>query len=399
MMRVLYLQYTNPGAYPPLVRGARLLAESGAEVCMLGTRVPGLDALDVQPTPDVCVKLTEAAADGWRLKAHYARYAAWVTRESASWRPDWIYASDLLSAPVALAVAAVTGARVVYHEHDAPSLAHESWTIKRCLDARRRLLRQADIVITPNADRSTGLSQIAGGRPVLTVWNCPRRPHQELRKARDWSGPRVIFRGSINADRLPVTVAEALARAPDDVHLDIAGYETVGSRGHVAELLSTAARLGVGDRIRFLGTVPNETLAEICQQSDLGLALMPVGSLDENMRHMTGASNKVFEYLSDGVIPLVSDLPDWRAMFVDPGYALACDPRDPDSIASAFSWSAHHRDEMRAMALRAWERLQSDWSYEAQFAPVLRAMWGAGNGHTGETVTTSSAHAEAPCAS
>ena len=40
-MRVLYVQYTNPGAYPPLVRGAQLLAESGAEVLMLGTRVRG----------------------------------------------------------------------------------------------------------------------------------------------------------------------------------------------------------------------------------------------------------------------------------------------------------------------------------------------------------------------
>ena len=140
-MRVLYVQYTNPGVYPPLARGARLLAASGANVTMLGTRVRGLDALDAQPAPGVQIRLTPAASDGWRLKAHYARYAAWVAREGATVRPDWIYASDLLAAPIALAVAALTGARVVYHEHDAPSLTHESWTIRRCLEARQRLLR------------------------------------------------------------------------------------------------------------------------------------------------------------------------------------------------------------------------------------------------------------------
>ena len=109
-MRVLHVQYTNPGAYPPLVRGAELLAEAGAEVLMLGTRVDGLDALDAQPRGDVRVRLMPAAGTGWRLKAHYARYAAWVAREGAVWKPDWIYASDLLSAPIALALHRLTGA-------------------------------------------------------------------------------------------------------------------------------------------------------------------------------------------------------------------------------------------------------------------------------------------------
>ena len=32
-MRVLYVQYTNPGVYPPIVRGAQLLAEIGIVSC------------------------------------------------------------------------------------------------------------------------------------------------------------------------------------------------------------------------------------------------------------------------------------------------------------------------------------------------------------------------------
>ena len=88
-MRVLHVQYTNPGAYPPLVRGAQLLAESGAEVRLLGTRVRGLDALDIVPTSRVSVRLMQEAADGWRLKPHYARYAAWATGEATRWKPDW----------------------------------------------------------------------------------------------------------------------------------------------------------------------------------------------------------------------------------------------------------------------------------------------------------------------
>jgi glycosyltransferase involved in cell wall biosynthesis len=395
VLRVLYVQYTSPGAYPPLVRGARLLADAGARVLMLGTRVNGLDALDAPTSHGVEIRLMPAAADGWRLKAHYARYAAWVAREGSAWKPDWVYASDLLSAPIALGLSALTGARVVYHEHDAPTHEHPSWTIRQCLAARSKLLRQADLVVTPNAERSAIVSEAAGGRAVMTVWNCPLRPIGRRPATRQSSRLEVMYRGSINGERLPATVVDAIARTDADAALSIAGYETAGSRGYVASLEARARELGVSDRVRALGTVTESELGALVPHADLGLALMPVGSLDENMRHMTGASNKVFEYLSAGVCPLVSDLPDWRATFVDAGCALACDPRDPASIASTFAWAASHRDEVSAAARRGYDRLERDWNYETQFAPVLHAMFG----DSVALVSDAAVREEARCAS
>ena len=395
-MRVLYVQYTNPGAYPPLVRGAGLLAESGADVMMLGTRVRNTDALNIQPADGITVRLAEPPPEGWRLKAHYARYAAWVAREASAWKPDWIYASDLLSAPIALALAALTAARVVYHEHDAPSDAHPTWIIRRYLDARRRLLRDANLVVTPNAERSARLAAIAGGRAVFTVWNCPRRPVRRppMRQSADLL--RVVYRGSVNSQRLPLSAVEAVARSQTPVTLDVAGYETVGSRGYLTALAAHAERLGAGGRVRVLGTLPEDELAVICEQCDLGLAFMPMTSPDENMRRMAGASNKTFEYLWYGVTPLVSDLPDWDRTFTKPGYALACDPQQVGSISDALRWAARHRSVVRDMAVRGWERLRVDWNYESQFAPVLEAMWG----RSSERVTQPSGlSVEAGCAS
>jgi len=160
------------------------------------------------------------------------------------------------------------------------------------------------------------------------------------------------------------------------VTLEVAGYETVGSRGHIAAVAAHARSRGVGERIRFLGTVSEDERSVVSEQCDIGLALMPMASSDENMRHMAGASNKPFEYLSCGVVPLVSDLPDWRRTFVEPGYALVCNPSQAESIAGAFEWAARHRAALREIATRGWERLRLDWNYESQFAPVLDAMWG-----------------------
>jgi glycosyltransferase involved in cell wall biosynthesis len=398
-MRVLYVQYTNPGAYPPLVRGASLLAESGAEVLMLGTRVRDTDALNMRPTRGIEVRLADQPPEGWRLKTHYGRYAAWVAKEAAAWKPDWIYASDLLSAPIALALSTLTRARILYHEHDAPSDERPSWIIKRYLGTRRRLVRDADLVVTPNADRSARLAALGGGREVLTVWNCPRRPARRPPKelmAQAGDVLRVVYRGSVNPERLPLAAIEAVARADMPATLDVVGYETTGSRGYLATLADHAGRMGVGNRVRVLGTISEDELAVICEQCDIGLALMPMASSDENMRHMAGASNKAFEYLSCGVTPLVSDLPDWRRMFVDEGCALACNPTDVESIAAALRWAAGHREVVREMAARGWERLRLDWNYESQFTPVLDAMFdrpaeGAGAG--------APAAVEAECAS
>ena len=396
-MRVLYVQYTNPGAYPPLVRGAELLAASGAEVRMLGIRVPGIHALDVAPKPGITVHLASEAQPGWRLKANYARYAAWVARETRRWRPDWIYVSDVLAAPLGLALPGLAGARVVYHEHDAPSAKHRTWMIRRCLEARQRLVARADIVVVPNAERARGLAGLAGGREVLTVWNCPLRPRRHPRRLQPPNALTVVFRGSVNSERLPLTVIDAVARTETPVTLDIAGYETAGSRGYLAALVAHADRLGAADRIAVLGTRPESQLATICERSDLGLSLMPMGSADENMRHMTGASNKLFEYLGYGVTPLVSDLPDWREKFVDAGYALACNPSQPDSIAAAFAWAWKNRDEVRAIAERGWERLARDWNYESQFGPVLERMLGRAPARSSGVVVAESQ--EATCAS
>jgi glycosyltransferase involved in cell wall biosynthesis len=360
---------------------------------MLGTRVTGLDALDAEPDARIAVRLMPPGSAAWQLKAHYARYAAWVAREGARWRPDWVYASDVLGAPLALTLSALTGARVLYHEHDAPSLEHQSWAYRQCLAARDRLLRRADIVVAPNAERAARLGVLGGGRSVITAWNCPPRPRARPVRARRSDRLRVIYRGSINGDRLPSTVVDAVART-SSVHLDIAGYETAGSRGHVDRLMARATQLGVSDRVQSLGTVASSVLEAICAESDVGLALMPMQSDDENMQHMTGASNKVFEYLASGVAPLVSDLADWRTTFVAPGCSLACDPRSPESIAAVLAWSRQHRNALDAIADRGWQRLQADWNYETQFAPIMRALWTAVDPASAGVTTESPREAE-----
>ena len=101
---------------------------------------------------------------------------------------------------------------------------------------------------------------------------------------------------------------------------------------------------------------------------------MPCHNSDLNLAHMTGASNKPFDYMAAGLALLVSDRPDWRDMFVAPGYGRACDPTDPASIASALTWFLDHPAERRAMAARGRAKIAAEWNYDSAFAPVMSAL-------------------------
>jgi glycosyltransferase involved in cell wall biosynthesis len=142
-------------------------------------------------------------------------------------------------------------------------------------------------------------------------------------------------------------------------------------------LRALAEKIGVGHRVEFDGTVATRAeLFERCHQNDIGMAFMPKTSRDINEQAMTGASNKPFDYLACGLALLVSDLPDWRAMYVDAGCALACNPDSAKSVATALETFLRRPLEMRQMGERGRQRIFTEWNYEKQFAPVLACLDG-----------------------
>jgi glycosyltransferase involved in cell wall biosynthesis len=375
---IAYVQYTNPAAYPPLEHSSRMLADRGWEVLFLGSGSSGrANAFDFSPHPRITVRRWRHQCRGWRQKAHYAIFSLWVLFECWRRKIEWIYASDLLACPAALLAARVLGCRVIYHEHDSPP-DEGSPFFRRLLAARKHLCDRADLVVLPNARRAEVFSGLVQPRcPVRTVWNCPEtREVPPLRPPRQPGEPFTMFyHGSLNEQRMPLTVVRALLELPATVRLRFAGYTTEGSRDYVEQVMLEAKYLGVAGRLEYAGAPAQRSdLLGLCSQAELGLSFMPLNSSDLNMQAMTGASNKPFDYLACGLNLLVSDLPDWRAMFVEPGYARVCDPASAASIAAAVRWWLEHPAEAEAARARGRLRILNKWNYEAQFAPVLQAL-------------------------
>src|SRR5437773_4592602 len=115
-MRILYVQFTNPEAYPPLEHSSRQFANAGWEVVFLGTEAAGSEALRFPAHQAICVRRMKFYPPGVRQKLHYLLYAVWVLQWAILWRPQWVYASELLVCPIAWVLSFLPGVRVVYHE-------------------------------------------------------------------------------------------------------------------------------------------------------------------------------------------------------------------------------------------------------------------------------------------
>ncbi len=372
--RILYIQFTDPAAYPPLEHSALLLAARSWDVVFLGTSALGSLRFEMASHPRVRVHKMRLMQRGWKQKLSYIVFFLWILFWTLRWRPRWIYASDPLAAPAVWLLQKLTKVRVVYHEHDSPSAEQPpSGFMNKVFAYRQRLGRDADLCVLPQRERLLNfVEETQRLKPTFCVWNCPRVDEIPERLFDQGGELKIYYHGSINRVRLPTQMIIAASRLSRFVRLQVAGYET--EMGYVAELTKLAKEYGAGTLIEYCGVMRRRELFRSAAWAHIGMCLMPKHSDDINVRHMVGASNKAFDYMACGLPLLVSDLPEWVSTFVEPGYALACDPDDPDSIEVALRWFLDHPDERCDMGRRCRDKIQQGWNYETKFTSVLAAI-------------------------
>ncbi len=393
--RILYVQYANPASYPPLEHSALIFSKAGLAVWFFGIQSEGES--NKLAFPEALARrqtLWHYQSPGPRQKLQYAAFTLAALVQAVRRRPAWVYCSDLMSCPAGWLIGRFTRCRVLYHEHDSPDAGKQNTGDRKSevrkpeatrlpafqrflLWTRRRVGADADLVILPNEKRVDLFVQNTGRqKKSFCVYNCPRQ--DEVRaQDREPKAPgrlRLTFHGSINHDRLPLTMLQAMSCFPGRVHLSVVGYETLGSKGYMTTFLQSAQRLGLEKAVEFIGALPRHALFECAAKGEVGLAFMPMQGGDVNMANMTGASNKPFDYLACGLALLVSARSDWEEMFVRPGYGLSCNPGDADSIAKCLQWFLDRPDQMREMGEKGRQRILAEWNYETQALMVANEL-------------------------
>src|SRR5262245_52565841 len=98
--RILFVQFADRSAYPPLEHSSRLLAHRGWDVVLLGTSGIGIKNLRFLAHPCIRLKKINLKAAGWIQKLQYLFFFFWTLVWTLRWKPQWIYASDPLACPI-----------------------------------------------------------------------------------------------------------------------------------------------------------------------------------------------------------------------------------------------------------------------------------------------------------
>lgn len=293
MPKAVYIQFTNPELYPPLEHGSRILVSNGWTCFFYGRRhamtgtiaFPPLDGRKVEAMLKWSMRLPS--------KVEYLIYVAWVAFKVTVHRPDVIYTSDPLSAPIGLLFHHL-GFKVVYHEHDSPN---ESSIPKWIRMARRRLFLAAVFSVVPNSKRiATEGMKI---RELLEVRNYPMTDEIVKLERSESAALRIVYFGTLVPSRLPVSFFEALDACGLRVEIQLMGYETVHSSGFIQELIERFSA-SPSLKINFMGAFLRREMLKRAAQADIGLLLFSQPE-DVNEGAMAGASNKIGDYLAAGI--------------------------------------------------------------------------------------------------
>jgi glycosyltransferase involved in cell wall biosynthesis len=268
---------------------------------------------------------------------------------------------------------------VIYHEHDSPNPREEDKLQSLIVWARGKLLCDASLVIFPNELRLRRAQKWSGSDATArVVWNCSSI--KELgsvdvvhSNAIDENQPlSLYYHGTLVPERLPLTILDGISKCDAKIELTLVGYTTIGSSSYDKIMREYASELGIGDLLHFKGALPtrNDVMAECCKH-DAGLVLFTGENWKIYANEMAGASNKPFDYLSQGISVLVPDLPIWKELFVNNSCAIEANPDDAESLAELFDWLAHNRKEAHKMGRKGREMIEIEWNYEKQFQPVL----------------------------
>ncbi len=290
-------------------------------------------------------------------------------RSAGSVRTVW-HGHDLTGLIPAAAAARRWGGSVLYDSHELyleagsaarlPSVLR--WGLGR-IEGKRA--RSADAVVTVNDTIAQELGRRYGIALPAVVMNCPpttdhvspeRSPLRPTLAV--GSRPIVLHHGGITEGRGIRQAVEALEWLPGEVALVILGDGEL-----VPDLKELARAPRNRDRLLLIPAVSVEELPAWIAGADIGLVTFePV-----DLNNYYASPNKLFEYLVQGIPPVVSDFPELRRIVEADDLGVTCEPADPRSVAAAISQLlSEPADDRERRRQRCREAARSKYSWERQ---------------------------------
>lgn len=164
--------------------------------------------------------------------------------------------------------------------------------------------------------------------PFKVVRNLPNRQKPENKPIEpiiQIQKPFVIYQGAINKGRGVEEIIEAI-NLLDDINLAIAG-----SGDNLNSCKELVTRLGLENRIFFLGRMPIDQLQFITKEAIAGLSV----EKDLGLNYRYALPNKLFDYINAGIPVIISALPEMEKIINQYNVGITIKKTTPENISKA----------------------------------------------------------------
>lgn len=367
--------YANPDRYPPIINGARLLAEAGFSLDIF-CRADG-EHWKVRYPPNVRIhRIRGRSSNSW---LEYSKFIATACR-LASRKASAFIGHDMHGLLVARLLGTTFRRPVVFQSHELNDKSQRlSLGMTMVRSFQYRFARTASLVVVPDQDRGRISKRdfklkvdplVAVNAPLAGRVIGEERLHRTLQE-KGYALERIVLRqGGIG----PSHAIDTTIRSMPGWSNPRWGFVIMGpgEPEYLSSLRALATDLKVADRFVILPPVSYDEVLDFTASADLGHSLY--NAIDSNNDFSTTASNKLMEYMAAGLPLIVSDRPSQRAFVAKYVCGIAANERSPESIAQAVNALLGDPLLAKRFGIAATRAFEHEFCYERQFAPVVEAI-------------------------
>jgi len=295
-------------------------------------------------------------------------------------RADVYHFHDLEFLPAGLLLRWLTRKKVIYDCHENyPETAYErAWypdLLKPLLAGliagfEPALARRLDAVVCVVKDQESRFKQ-RGCRTAL-VRNYPRlEPFEKALEYKSRRDQTVLYLGGLTQVRgaaLLVDMMAELRKSHPNVKLICIGRF---NEPHVQnEVLKRVRKLGLGDRIRYLGYIPYEQVPDHLVRAKIGL--IPFQPNKKMLRMFLAI--KAIEYMASGLPIVASDLPSLRHLISEAENGILVAPSDAAAHAAAIAELLENEDRRRRLAENGLRHVRRRYNWKLE-NPSLHQLY------------------------
>jgi glycosyltransferase involved in cell wall biosynthesis len=390
------------GSNPRVVKEATTLAEAGADVHVVATKVmAGVEPLDQAVLSEATwsherirldnrfrwlrERLLQAAASSarqvirsaWLGPVAHSAFTRQLTRAASARRADLYIAHYVAALPAAAKAAARHGTRFAFdaedfHLGDLPDTPEHHRSKSLIREIEQRYLPHAAYVTAASPGIAAAYAAEYGIRPPTVLRNV--FPKAEAPVAATAAGtvrpqPTVYwFSQTRGTERGLECALEAIAIAKTRPHLHIRGFPQAGFD---EAFLARARALGCEDRVHLLDPVDPTQMVPLASCYDVGF----VGETGKTQNRQIALTNKQFTYLLAGIPAVLSDIPAHREFATEAqDAAFLFRNGDPASLAEVLDKLLSDPARLEESRKAAYAMAQSRFNWDAESALLLELV-------------------------